>query len=360
MIDYFRRWYERHFADEEAVVLVVFAAVMAIIIWQFGGILMPVLAAILIAYILAPIVDMLGRYISLTWATSIVTLVFLGVCVLAFLVVVPLIWQQLYNLLSDIPKMVNELEKGLVYLQGQYPEVFGNWQLNQALGQLDLTNIGAQITPVISRALTLSFSSITTVLTAAVYLIIIPILVFFFLKDRALFWQGFTGLLPKKRNVLNYIAREMDQQAANYLRGKAVEILIVGASALIVFKLFGLQYSALLAIAVGLSVLVPYVGAVLVSLPVALVALLQFGLTPEFYGVVIAYMVLQALDGNVLVPILFSEAVSLHPASIIIAVLFFGGLWGFWGVFFAIPLATLVKATFNAWPSNRDDAAQDG
>jgi putative permease len=65
----------------------------------------------------------------------------------------------------------------------------------------------------------------------------------------------------------------------------------------------------------------------------------------------LAYGIIQALDGNVIVPLLFSEAVNLHPVTIIIAVIFFGGLWGFWGVFFAIPLATLVKAVINAWTS---------
>ena len=63
----------------------------------------------------------------------------------------------------------------------------------------------------------------------------------------------------------------------------------------------------------------------------------------------LAYGIIQALDGNLLVPLLFSEAVNLHPVTIIIAVILFGGLWGFWGVFFAIPLATLVKAVLNAW-----------
>jgi putative permease len=58
------------------------------------------------------------------------------------------------------------------------------------------------------------------------------------------------------------------------------------------------------------------------------------------------------LDGNVLVPLMFSEAVNLHPVAIIVAILVFGGLWGFWGVFFAIPLATLVQAVLNAWPRN--------
>ena len=64
----------------------------------------------------------------------------------------------------------------------------------------------------------------------------------------------------------------------------------------------------------------------------------------------LSYFVIQFLDGNVLVPILFSEAVNLHPLAIIVAILVFGGLWGFWGVFFAIPLATLVKALINVWP----------
>jgi putative permease len=102
---------------------------------------------------------------------------------------------------------------------------------------------------------------------------------------------------------------------------------------------------------VGLSVIVPYIGAMLVTLPVVLVAFFQWGMTGEFYTAVGVYLIIQVLDGNVLVPYLFSEAVNLHPVAIILAVLFFGGIWGMWGVFFAIPLATLIKAIINAWPS---------
>jgi len=68
----------------------------------------------------------------------------------------------------------------------------------------------------------------------------------------------------------------------------------------------------------------------------------------------LAYAVIQLLDGNVLVPVLFSEVVSLYPVAIIIAVLVFGGIWGFWGVFFAIPLATLVNAVLRAWPREEE------
>jgi putative permease len=95
---------------------------------------------------------------------------------------------------------------------------------------------------------------------------------------------------------------------------------------------------------------VPYIGAAVATLPVAAVAGFHFGIGDQLAYVLLAYAVIQALDGNVLVPILFSEAVNLHPVSIILAVLFFGGIWGFWGVFFAIPLATLIKALVYAWP----------
>jgi putative permease len=107
---------------------------------------------------------------------------------------------------------------------------------------------------------------------------------------------------------------------------------------------------------VGLSVLVPYIGAALVTLPVAIIGFFQFGWGNDFLYLMLVYSVIQALDGNVLVPLLFSEAVNLHPISIIVAVLVFGTLWGFWGVFFAIPLATLVKAIINAWPKPIEEA----
>jgi len=95
---------------------------------------------------------------------------------------------------------------------------------------------------------------------------------------------------------------------------------------------------------------VPYNGATVVTIPIALIGIFQWGLGDQFFYLMVAYAIIQTLDGNVLVPLLFSEAVNLHPVAIICAVLLFGGLWGFWGVFFAIPLATLFKAVLYAWP----------
>ena len=158
------------------------------------------------------------------------------------------------------------------------------------------------------------------------------------------------SFLPKDRSALDDIGRQMNCQIAKYVRGKGIEIVIVGLMSYVAFAWFDLNYTALLALLVGLSVIVPYVGATLVTVPVVLVALLQFGISTDFYWVVGLYLVIQILDGNVLVPVLFSEAVDLHPVAIIIAILVFGGLWGVWGVFFAIPLATVVNVLLVSWP----------
>ena len=190
-----------------------------------------------------------------------------------------------------------------------------------------------------------------------IFVLLVPISVFFFLKDRELLVGWFAGLLPANRPLLERVGTEMTEQIGNYVRGKAVEILIVGIASYVLFAWLGLNYAALLGLLVGVSVLVPFVGAAVVTLPVVAVALLQFGWSANFFWIVIAYLVVQAVDGMILVPKLFSVAVNLHPITIIVAVLAFGGVWGFWGVFFAIPLATLVKAIYVAWPRQADVAS---
>ena len=152
--------------------------------------------------------------------------------------------------------------------------------------------------------------------------------------------------------MLRQVWVEMDDQLSNYARGKALEIVIVGSAAALIFMYFDLQYIALLSILVGFSVLIPFLGAFIVTLPVAVLGLVQFGLTFDFWLLMGVYLVLQILDGYLLVPILFSDAVKLHPVIIMLAVFVFGAMFGFWGVFFAIPIATLIKAIWNSWPES--------
>ena len=195
-----------------------------------------------------------------------------------------------------------------------------------------------------------SLSSIPDLVALLIYMVLVPILVFFFLKDREILLGSIARLLPPQRPMMLTIWHEVNLQCANYVRGKALEIVIVGGATYIAFKLLGMPYAALLSLLVGLSVVIPYIGAAVVTIPVAVIALFAFGWGSQFIWLMAVYGIIQALDGNVLVPVLFSEVNNLHPVAIIVAVLFFGGIWGLWGVFFAIPLATMLKAVFSAWP----------
>ena len=139
------------------------------------------------------------------------------------------------------------------------------------------------------------------------------------------------------------------------MRGKFWEILIIWGVSWITFYFLELKFAMLIGLLVGLSVIVPYIGVTVTTIPVGLMGFFQWGPGQELVYLLIAYGVIQLLDGNLLAPLLLSEVVNIHPVGIITAVLFFGGIWGFWGVFFAIPLATLVLAVLKAWPRREDE-----
>lgn len=341
-----KSWVERYFSDEEALILLlVLVAGFAAIIW-FGRMLAPFFTALVLAFLLQGVVNGLTRRsVPHLLSVIIVFLGFISVLLTLAFILMPLIWNQLVGLVQEIPRMFASGQGWLDELQARYPNLITPDQMQSWIGVA-----GREISQLGQRALTLSLASLGNVMALIIYLVLVPILVFFMLKDRETL-VGFTlSLLPQKRTLLTRIWHEMDTQIANYIRGKFIEIIIVGSVAFFTFAFFGLPYTALLAVLVGLSVLVPYIGAAVATLPVAAVAGFHFGISEQFAYVLVAYGVIQALDGNVLAPVLFSETNNIHPVSIIVAVLFFGGIWGFWGIFFAIPLATLLKALVYAWP----------
>ena len=353
MKEVFTRWYQRYLSEEEAVLLLVLLAAAFVVMLAFGGILAPVFVAVILAYLMQGVANLLrNRGLPAELSVAVSTGLFLGGFLAVLFGLAPLVWRQLVALVREAPAMIEAGRKVLVTLPEEYPVLFTQQQVNELTSviQAEMTTMGQML---VTKGLT----SIPSMLALLVYLILIPLMVFFFLKDREQLIGWFSGFLPDKRPLLDRIWQELNLQFANYARGKGIEVMIIGGASYLVFAIFSLNYAALLALLVGFSVIVPYIGATLVTIPVVVVAYAQFGVTPDFYWVVGAYAVIQILDGNVLVPLLFSEAVNLHPVAIVIAVLFFGGLWGLWGVFFAIPLATLVNAILSAWPSR--DALTD-
>jgi len=346
MLEIFNKWYERYLFEEESVLLLVLTILSLVLLATIGDILAPLLASIVLAYLVQGVVNLLCRLGLPPWLGFVLAFTaFMGAFFAVLLGLLPLVWRQSIGLITEVPRMIDQGRDLLEVLPGRYPEVFSQAQIDQLLAgiQGEIAGLGQKI-------VTMTLARIPGLMTLLVYVVLVPIIVFFLLKDRSQIGRWLAGFLPDKRPLLNRIWDEMNVQFSNYARGKMVEIIIVGAASYVSFTGFGLRYAALLGLLVGLSVIIPYIGAFIVTVPVAAVALFQWGVTPEFYWVLAVYFVIQMLDGNVLVPLLFSEAVNLHPVAIIVAVLFFGGIWGLWGVFFAIPLATMIKAVINAWP----------
>ncbi|MDR8364987.1 MULTISPECIES: AI-2E family transporter [Pseudomonas] len=346
MFKVLRDWIQRYFSDEEAVVLAVLLFLAFTAVLTLGGMLAPVLAGMVLAYLMQGLVVTLERLrVPGGAAVGLVFALFMGLLLVFIIIVVPLLWHQLITLFNELPGMLAKWQSLLLLLPERYPHLVSDEQVLQAIevARGEIGKFG-------QWALTFSLSSLPLLVNIMIYLVLVPILVFFFLKDREMIGQWVRGYLPRERALITRVAQEMNRQIANYIRGKVIEIFICGGVTYIAFVALGLNYSALLALLVGVSVVVPYVGAVVVTVPVLLIALFQWGWSDQFIYLMAVYGIIQTLDGNVLVPLLFSEAVNLHPVAIICAVLLFGGLWGFWGVFFAIPLATLFKAVLDAWP----------
>ncbi len=346
MFQIIKHWFKQYFSDPEAVLLFFVLLLSVLLVVFFGQLLAPVLASIVIAYILEWVITCLeGWKLPRLLAVYLVFIGFLAFLLVALLVLLPLVCQQVVTLFDDLPTMLSKGQQVLLDFVNRFPELFSQVQVQSFANEL-LTQVheGAKV------VLSASWSSIAGLMTFMVYLILVPLLVFFLLKDKVTIIQWGLRFLPRKRGMLRRVSAEVNHQIANYIRGKVLEIVLVGLCTYWLFWYFGLRYAVLLACLVGLSSLIPYVGAMVISIPVVLVGYLQWGWQPHFGYFMLAYLTVLGLDGNILVPLLFSEAVNLHPIAIIVATLFFGGVWGFWGIFFAIPLATVIKAVLNVWP----------
>ncbi len=344
-------WLQRNFSDPQAVILALLLLLGLLVVLVFGKMLAPVLASIVIAYLLEGLVrTIVRRGAPRLSAVLLVFLFFLAFVVFLLFGVTPLLWSQAVSLARELPAYINQGQQLLLQLPQHYPFV-SEQQVAEVLQVIRSQSLGWG-----QSIFTYSLTSLPGMITILVYVVLLPLLVFFFLKDKEILLRWLNGLLPAQRQLAVQVWSEVDVQLGNYVRGKFWELLIVGLVSSIAFVLLGLKYALLLGVLVGLSVIVPYVGAAVVTIPVMLIAWFQWGWGAEFAWLVLAYTVIQVLDGNVLVPLLFAEVVNLHPVAIIVSVLLFGGLWGFWGVFFAIPLGALVSAILRAWPRSAVEA----
>ncbi len=344
---FLREGIRRLLPNSQAVLLASTLIVSFVLIYSLSNLLMPVFVSIVLAYLLEGLVNKVEKMkVSRLVAVYLVFLSFVvGLGFLLFFLL-PVVSEQAVELVQQIPSIISRVQTEIMRLPKVYPQFISENKIQQimAVAQKELLNYAQNV-------LSVSAASVVGLVSVMIYLFLVPMMVFFFLKDKDILVSWFVQFMPNERHLTVHVWEEIDEQIGNYVHGKFAEVFILWFVSFATYAALDLNYAMLLAVLMGVQVIIPYIGATLVTFPVLGVAYFQWGLSgDDFMYVLIAYSIIQALDGVILVPLLFSEAVNLHAVAIIIAILFFGGLWGFWGVFLAIPLATVVKAVLTAWP----------
>lgn len=341
-------WYEDIARNKQLALLLALVGFGSVFVVFTAHILAPFYGAVTVAYVLQVAMDRMQRAgLSKGLALAIAFGLFVA-AILGLLGLIPILLRQLAQFSGQVPAFVAKAQSFLEDLPRQYPTLISPDQVEVLNEQArdSILHFGQGLGRYAG-------GTVIGLVTILVYLIIVPIMVFFMLKDKDKIVGWMTAFLPEHRELVASVWMDVHRQLQNFVGGKVVQVLIIFLVSLIVFHLIGLNYAPLLAAIIGVGVIIPYIGAAFATVPVAVVATLQWGFSVQTAIAVGAYGLIQALDGNVLVPFLFAEAVAIHPVAIIGAILFFGGIWGPWGVFFAIPLAVLVKAVIQAWPRRK-------
>jgi len=346
MIKLIKDWYTDNFTDPNQVSLALVLIFSVIVTYILVQTIAPILVAIVLAYMLEGLVQHLMKITKTTrhFSVIVVFLLFLIISILTLFMLLPLLLDQLTLLVKSLPEIFNKSKQLILGLYDENEYIPKDYINNIFLGlQGETSKVGNSI-------FTFSLASAGGLFAIIVYAILVPIMIFFMLFDKEIINSWIARFFPKKLELTRRAYLELNLKIGNYIRCKFIEIMIVWISSFILFFSLGLNYSLLLSFLCGLSVIIPYVGMIAVTIPIILVAYFQWALGSEFWYVIIGHLLIQAVDGNVVVPILFSDAVNIHPFAILLSILFFGSVWGIWGVFFAIPLAVLISTILNVWP----------
>lgn len=368
MISLFKNWYLRHFSTPGTIEFALVLLCIFLIVYYFMWLVGPLVVALCIAYCLDGVVRFLTRkcYMSRTVASSVTMLFFIGLSVSILVFVVPKLLQQgsqFYQTLQSISAQNISTEKGEDFdsivtsnilpfvenLPDPLPSMMTEGEIKELVNKARLALI-SNVSNIFNNQI---MPSVVNVMSFLVYLVIVPIFTFLMLSNKSQLQSRFvTYILPSNQRIIHEFWPQLTKQIEGYMRGKLIHITIVSIVNTVAFMLFGLHYAILLGIGVGLSVVIPYVGAVIITIPILLVSVFQFGFGYTLVWLLVVYIIIQLLDSNVLTPMLFSKAMNLDAFSILASILIFGGLWGFWGVFFSIPLATFIRTIIVNWPSS--------
>lgn len=326
-------------------IIVLFIFVPSFIVFINTSFLLIIIVSVILSYFLHKFEKFcITVGLSKKFSFIFIYLFFFMAFALLFSILVPIVFKQLVVFFNDLPFIIQKIKIITYKIIKYYPNFFPKEQTN-----ILFSNVILYVQSIGKTVINASLLSIVIITKWIVYFFLIPILIFFFLKDHKKIMKTFLITMPEKSKFWKNVWDATYIQLNNYVRGKIIEILIVSLITLILFRYYNIVYSDLLAFIVGFSVIVPYVGIMVISIPIFIISAIQLGFSSDFFYMITFYIIIQFLDGNLLVPILFSEAVKLHPITIIFSVIVLGSLFKIYGLFFAIPIAIIIKAVIKLY-----------
>ena len=310
-------------------------------LWVVGDLSTPILTSIVLALLFRPMQVYFTKIgLPEKFSVFVTFLIVVLLAILFFLIFIPLFINEANRYWNELPNLV-VIAEPLLELLGQYNAP--NESIEGAQSFL------SEIAGFASEALSFSISRLQDTANLLLTLILVPIFLFFWLWDTDTLSSGFSKLVPKKRKFLVKVWNETNTNFQSYFKAKFVEVFVVALSGSLMFWALGLNSPVLLGVSFGLSQLIPFFGPVFMTFPVLIVSLAQFGLDPYVIVILLFYALLQNIDGNIFLPFLMSGVVKLPAVVVLLSVFLFGAIFGIWGVFFAVPIASFIKSLMDNW-----------
>jgi len=321
------------------------------ILWQIRQIVLLLFASVVLATVLNQIVQRIQRYrIKRGIAIALTIALFLALIVGFFAVIVPRIIDQLQELVSVLPQVSARINTWLNWLQSRIP----GGTFEQLRG---LENIPQQLQTWVIRILGNFFVILNNSLSAVVGLLLFLVLTIMLLVNPSQYRQVFILAFPSfYRQRIDEILLKCEESLVGWIKGTLIAMLVIAIVSFIGLSFLGVPLPLVNAALAGLLEFIPNVGPTLSVIPPALLALID---APWKAGaVILLYIAIQQFESLVLVPLIMKEEVDLMPVFTILAVVVFSSLFGFLGLFLAIPLLivfqiwlkeVLVKDVMNKW-----------
>jgi sporulation integral membrane protein YtvI len=321
--------------------LIVLAVTLACV-YLLRSVLLPFVAGMAVAYLLDPVCDRLERWkLSRTWATTVVTVCFILLCVLVLLLVIPAVVSQIATLVERAPDYLDAVQRELSELLAMAQDRLdpGTQQkLKSALGG-SAEKLFTWATEVLGGII----SGGVAFFNFVALLVITPVVAFYLLRDWDRMVAKADDWLPRRHQAtIRQLAHEVDETLAGFLRGQGTVCVVLAVFYAIGLTLAGLEFGLVVGLIAGFLSFIPYVGSMVGLVLSVGLALAQFDSYLSVAIVAGVFFVGQAIEGNVLTPKLVGERVGLHPVWVMFALLAGGALFGFVGVLLAVPVAAIV------------------